>query len=138
MQISSSCCKEEQSNPKLFYFIFPKRSRAKGSMCLPLGRRGERTKKEEGTEGMPEGTGHVFPKALQESHPGSKSPPKVQQHFCPYFRAGYSSAGQTFPFLIKTWKTISIPSILKVPSWAGAALWQIFQVWGFFFPVISP
>lgn len=82
---------------------------------------------------MPEGTGHVFPKALQESHPGSKIPPKVQQHFCPYFRAGYSSAGQTSPFLIKTWKAISIPSILQVPSRAGAAPGKSSRFLGFFF-----
>lgn len=82
-------------------------------------RKGERKEKEE--EEMPEGTGHIFPETLWKLLPLSKIPSRVQQHFCPYFRAGYSSAGQTSPLFIKTWKTILISSTFKVPSWAGAA-----------------
>lgn len=80
---------------------------------------------------MPEATGHIFPKTLQELHPGSKTHARAKQHFCPYFRAGYSSAGQAFPFLTKTWKTILISSIFKVPSWAGAAPGKFSRI---FFP----
>lgn len=70
---------------------------------------------------MPEGTGLIFPETLWELLPVSKIPARVQQHFCPYFRVRYSSAGQMFPFFTKTWKTILISSIFKVPSWVGAA-----------------
>lgn len=87
------------------------------------GRRGEKKEKEE--EGMPERTGHIFPKTLWELYPVSKIPARVQQHFCPYFRAKYSSAGKTFQFLTKTWKTTLISSIFKVPSWASGEFSRI-------------
>lgn len=138
MQISSSCCKEEENNPKLSYFIFPKRSRAKGSMCLPLGRRGERTKRRKEQKECLKVQGTFFLKLCRNHILDPKSPLRSSSIFVRISGQDIPQQDKLPHFLSKPGKPFQFPPSSKFQARQVLHLANLPGFWVFFFSLISP